>query len=333
MRKSCPHAESIGVESRQGAVLALTSGMRSGKRSSILRVPKGRADKLMLRLIRESFRLLSFLPHSLSARWAEFLFLNPPRQARTRKERTILSRGRLHDVRFGNGRLVTWRWGEGPAVLLVHGWGGHAGRLTRFVVPLTEAGFSVIAFDAPGHGASGAKGCSVSDLIGAVLAVAEDAGNVVGLIGHSLGAAACALAMRQGLQVRAAVHLAPLSDPEQYAGRFASICRMPTPVRESMKIRLAARHGVAWEKLRLAVPARSSAAPLLIIHDRGDAKVPLRDGRAIAASWPGALLVTTRGLGHHKILRSTEVVGGTVSFLLRSVAPAARPAIPAEQIA
>ena len=168
-----------------------------------------------------------------------------------------------------------------------------------------------------------------------MLAVAEDAGNVVGLVGHSLGAAACVLAMRQGLQVRAAVLLAPLSDPEKYAGRFASICRMPAPVRESMKIRLAARHGVAWEKLRLAVPAHSSAAPLLIIHDHGDAKVPLRDGRAIAASWPGSLLVTTRGLGHHKILRSAEVVGGTVSFLLRSIAiaPAARPAGPAEQIA
>lgn len=308
------------------------SGMRRGKRSPILRFPKRDADKLLLRLIRESFRFLSFLPHSLSARWAEFLFLNPPRQARTRKERTILSRGRLCDVRFGNGRLATWRWGEGPAVLLVHGWGGHAGRLSRFVVPLTEAGFSVIAFDAPSHGVSGGQGCSVSDLIAAVLAVAEDCGNVVGLIGHSLGAAGCVLAMSQGLRVRAAVLLAPLSDPEKYAGRFASICGMPGPVRDSMKIRLTARHGVTWENLRLGVPA-SSPPPLLIFHDRGDAKVPLRDGRAIAASWPGARLVTTRGLGHHKILRSAEVIGGTVSFLLGSVAPAAHPAVPAEQIA
>jgi dienelactone hydrolase len=288
----------------------------------------------LLLFIRESFRFLSLLPHFLSARWAEFLFMNPPRQRRTGKERAVLLRGRRRDVRFGGAQLATWRWGEGPAVLLVHGWGGHAGRLSRFVDPLTKAGFSVIAFDAPGHGVSQGKGCSVSDLIGAVLAVAEDAGNVVGVVGHSLGAAACVLAIRERLRVRAAVLLAPLSDPEKYAGRFGSICGMPRPVCESMKVRLAARHGVAWEKLRLAVPAPSAAASLLIFHDHGDAKVPLRDGRAIAASWPGANLVTTRGLGHHKILRSAEVIGGTVSFLLPFLVAAAHPATTlAERIA
>ncbi len=307
--------------------------MRGGRRSSILRIPKRRLDKLLLLLIRESFRFLSFFPHFFSAHWAELLFLTPPRQARTRKEREILARGRFRNILFGNSRLATWRWGEGPAVLLVHGWGGHAGRLSRFVAPLTEAGFSVIAFDAPGHGASEGRRCSVSDFIGAVLAVAEDSENVVGLIGHSLGAAACVLAMRGGLRVRAVVLLAPLSDPEKYAGRFASICRMPGPVCDSMKIRLAARHGVAWEKLRVVEPAPSTPGPLLIFHDRRDAKVPLGDGRAIAASWPGACLVTTQGLGHHKILRSAEVIGRTVSFLLPSLPTATRPETPAEQTA
>ncbi len=319
------------MKGQHGAGLALETGMRRGKRST-LRIPKRQLDRLLLLLIRESFRFLSFFPHFLSARWAELLFLTPPRQARTRQEREMLSRGRFRNVLFRNCQLATWRWGEGPAVLLVHGWGGHAGRLSRFVAPLTEAGFSVIAFDAPGHGASEGRRCSVSDFIGAVLAVAEDSGNVVGLIGHSLGAAACVLAMREGLRVRAAVLLAPLSDPEKYAGRFASICRMPGPVRDSMKIRLAARHGVAWEKLRV-VTAPSTPGPLLIFHDRRDAKVPLGDGRAIAAAWPGALLVTTQGLGHHKILRSAEVIGRTVSFFRPSLSVAARRETPAEQIA
>ncbi len=132
--------------------------------------------------------------------------------------------------------------------------------------------------------------------------------------------------MRQGLSVRAAVLLAPLSDPEKYAGRFANICRMPRLVCESMKTRLAARHGIAWEKLRLEEPAPESSARLLILHDVRDAKVPLRDGRAIAATWPGARLVTTRGLGHHKILRSAEVIGEAVSFFVSALAPAILPA-------
>src|SRR5207253_3694779 len=115
--------------------------------------------------------------------------------------------------------------------------GGHAGRLSHFVSPLVEAGFSVIAFDAPGHGVSRASLCSVQDFIHAVSAVAEDLAPLAGFIGHSLGAAAGILAVRNGVRAGAAVLLAPPANPEELAGKFANICRMPGPVRDSMKIR------------------------------------------------------------------------------------------------
>jgi pimeloyl-ACP methyl ester carboxylesterase len=299
--------------------------MRRGKR--LLRIPKRRADDLLLRCVRTSFRLLSAVPHSLflSALWAERLFLTPPPHRRTRREQKVLARGVFRYVDAGGCRLATWRWGEGPPVLLVHGWGGHAGRLSRFVAPLLEAGFSVVAFDAPGHGASRARSCSVQDFIRAVSAVAEDCGPLAGFIGHSLGAAAGILALRSGVRAGAAVLLAPPANPEELAGKFASICRMPARVRDSMKVRLAARHGVAWENLRLCEPAPQAPAPLLIFHDHRDLKVPARNARVLAAAWPGASLVLTRGLGHHKILRSPEVVNGAVSFLLQCRS-SARPA-------
>lgn len=299
------------------------TGMRRGRRAPILKMPRRRADKLLLQFVRGSFRFLSVFPHAVSAIWAERLFLTPLRQRRTRREREILAHGRFRALATGNGRLATWTWGEGPAVLLVHGWGGHAGRLSRFVSPLVDAGFSVIAFDAPAHGRSNGQFCSLADFVGAVLAVAKESGPLAGLVGHSLGAAACVLAIRQGLEARAVVLLAPLADPEEYAGKFANICRMPAPVRDSMKIRVAARQGVAWESLRLLEPRPATGAPLLVFHDRGDLKVPLRDGRAIAEAWPRADLVATRGLGHHKILRAPEVVCGAVEFFRRSL-PAPR---------
>jgi pimeloyl-ACP methyl ester carboxylesterase len=133
------------------------------------------------------------------------------------------------------------------------------------------------------------------------------------------------LALRGGLRAGAAALLAPLADPEEYAGKFANICRMPGPVCDSMKIRLAAREGVPWEELQLVEPTPATAPPLLIFHDCGKLKVPPRDGRAIASAWPGASLVMTGGLGHYKILRSPEVVTGAIAFLLRA-RPASRPA-------
>ena len=54
--------------------------------------------------------------------------------------------------------------GAGPRILLVHGWGGHAARLRRYVRPLNAAGFRVVAFDAPGHGGSGGGPVSLPEI-------------------------------------------------------------------------------------------------------------------------------------------------------------------------
>src|SRR5882724_4574089 len=52
------------------------------------------------------------------------------------------------------GALSVLRWGKGPLVVLVHGWNGRASQLGAFVEPLVRAGLQVVAFDAPGPGAS-----------------------------------------------------------------------------------------------------------------------------------------------------------------------------------
>jgi pimeloyl-ACP methyl ester carboxylesterase len=55
--------------------------------------------------------------------------------------------------------------------------------------------------------------------------------------------------------------------------------------------------------------------PLLVFHDEDDPEVPKTDGEAIVRQWPGAKLVSTRGLGHKKIVHDPEVVRRAVEFL------------------
>ncbi len=47
------------------------------------------------------------------------------------------------------------------------------------------------------------------------------------------------------------------------------------------------------------------------------------DGRAIAAAWPGARLVTTSGLGHRTIVRASEIVQEAVAFIAGAGLPLA----------
>ena len=53
----------------------------------------------------------------------------------------------------GDG-LIAWRWGQGPVVLLVHGFEGNRAQFASFVEALVELGFTAVALDVPTYGES-----------------------------------------------------------------------------------------------------------------------------------------------------------------------------------
>lgn len=273
-------------------------------------------DQIKRSMVRRTFPALGKLSVGLASRWAERLFRTPPRSARLVAESRALERGERISFSDRGRRIAAWRWGSAErTILLVHGWGGHAGRLSKFVDPLLDAGFSVVAIDAPAHGESGGRQTGLPDIARCIVAAEESAGPFAGAIAHSAGAAACVLAIRGGLALRRAVLLAPTTNPEEFSWRFARALRIPPDVREKMKERLAAQHGWQWPDLRLVACVPDRPLPLLIFHDERDHAVPLRDGEMIVRVWRGATIVRTRGLGHHKILRDPAVIASSVAFL------------------
>jgi pimeloyl-ACP methyl ester carboxylesterase len=93
------------------------------------------------------------------------------------------------------------------------------------------------------------------------------------------------------------------------------------PVMASMQERLERRLGFRWNEMDVPRFAPGMRVPLLVIHDRDDREVRWDGGAAIAAAWPGAELVTTNGLGHHRIVSDAAVIKQVLGFL-RSAVPA-----------
>jgi hypothetical protein len=60
---------------------------------------------------------------------------------------------------------------------------------------------------------------------------------------------------------------------------------------------------------------------LLVVHDHDDDEIGWTEGAAIAASWPGAQLVTTSGLGHRRVLRDEHVAARAAAFLANASDP------------
>jgi pimeloyl-ACP methyl ester carboxylesterase len=281
------------------------------------------------RLFRPGVAALSALAPSLAARLAERLFLTPPRHPAPAHETAALERARQTILHAEGEPFTTWTWGHGPAVLLVHDWGGRGGQLARFVDPLVAGGCSVVTFDAPGHGRSPERQSSIIAFVRAISAVDRMLGPVCGVIAHSIGAVAAGHALWEGLDADAAVFIAPPADIVLHSHAVLEIIGFGRRARGRMQERIERRFGVAWSALDMRRYAPDMRTPLLVVHDRDDNEAPWQDGAIIARDWPGAELSLTGGLGHRRILRDRSVVRDATAFVLDNVRPNA--AVPTDE--
>jgi pimeloyl-ACP methyl ester carboxylesterase len=307
----------------------------AAKKSTIVRTPVLTRQ----RAVRAAFGILERRAPRLGSLWAERLWCTIPRDRRPRP--ALTEPGAIVTLALGAHNnpnaptFVAEVWGtSGPVVYLLHGWGGYRGQLGAFVAPLTAAGYRVVALDAPSHGDSGpgsfGSGRSlITEFTAALAAVTHAFGPADGIVAHSLGAGATALAVLDGLPARRLVLIAPAPDPGAFAVLFAAGLGFGDRVRAGLLRRLERRVGRPMSDFDAVTHARAAAGarfgagdedavtlpPLLVVHDHRDAVIPFSQGRAIAAAWQGAELLSTTGLGHHRILRDPQVVRSAVDFL------------------
>ncbi len=274
----------------------------------------------------------SLLLPEYAAALAERLFLTPPKARLPQSTFFDFLDARASFVEYRGRNLATWRWGplDAPAVLLAHGWGGHAAQMRGFVPRLLAEGFRVIAYDQPAHGLSEGKLTGLPDFAGALEAVAAHHGSVRHVITHSLAGAAAAMAVSRGLRLTSTVLVSPPSDLVGYSRRFARWYWMPEALRRAMQAAIEERFGLRWFEFEIPRLAPRLKTPALVIHDHRDAVVPWTQGAALARAWPGARLLSTVGLGHGRILESDITTRAAADFIAgkSEVASPAAPALP-----
>lgn len=221
--------------------------------------------------------------------------------------------------------------GEAGVVYLAHGWGGWRGQLGAFVEPLRAAGYRVVAFDAPSHGDSGPgvlgpRRSTMPEMAEALAAVVDAHGEPTAVVAHSLGTATTLLAVRDGLPARRLVLVAAIADVLGELDGFADLLGLSRPARDLLRGLLSDRAGRPLVELDVRETLRTHAVPpALVVHDRADKEVAYPVGAALAAAWPEGELLTTEGLGHHRLLRDPEVVRAVVDYV-SPVRQGARPA-------
>jgi pimeloyl-ACP methyl ester carboxylesterase len=257
----------------------------------------------------------------LAARIAVEVFVRPRRHSVPRRERDALATATRSRVPFGDGSLPLWTWGDdpkAPAVLLVHGWEGRGGQLATFVPALRAAGFRVIAFDGPGHGRARQPRSSAVHMALAIERIAQHSGPFAGIVAHSVGGAATALAFHLShgmLDVGRCVLIAPPVSAKRFFDGFCSELGIEGDLRADVQERIERELGVPITSVDVREATPHLRAPMLLLHDEADKEVPFEDARTFVQAWPGAKLVVTSGLGHRAILRDPDVVAATAAFI------------------
>ena len=314
--------------SQKSTTVRTTSGPNRPSSGMVSRNAAAR-DEAKLQLARAAVASAFAVSDDLGAQLAVRLFTSPRRHQRPAREASILSSASrftvdatMHSPRWhGETRqLSAWRWGHGPSVLLVHGWEGRGSQLGALVAPLVDAGLSVVTFDAPGHGDSPGSRLYLTDLgdcvIAMVDAVRRQSGGVHAIVAHSFGATAVLLAhQRGGVDAARNVFLAPNALVDSAVDHFARMLHLDVGEVASFAQRLEADSGVPLEQLALPTLIGQRDSALLVIHDDDDREIAVDRGQLVAATWPGAELVVTHGLGHRRILRDAAVLARVAQFV------------------
>jgi pimeloyl-ACP methyl ester carboxylesterase len=214
--------------------------------------------------------------------------------------------------------VQAWRWGEGPAVLVVHGWEDDHHCFDAIIAALVKRGQAVVALDLPAHGKSGGTQSTIPLAAQAVQAVADAMGPIRAIAGHSLGGAAATFAITEGwVDVERAVVIAAPTGPTYMLNAIAKRFGMSEERKESLFEELRRVVGYRPEEIELMPKLASLEIPALIVHSKDDAMVRFVTGEKWVANWPGAQLIALERLGHRRLLFDPATAGKIAEFLVQ----------------
>lgn len=246
-------------------------------------------------------------------------FFSPSMYEVKPSDREILEWGNNYRLPFEGGELAVTTWGNnGPAVLLMHGWGGGRAQMTGFIDSLLFAGYRVVAYDQPAHGESDGKMTSLIEIAPTMDLIAEREGPFHAIIAHSFGTLITSYALvNQRFPAPARlVYFGAFNQLLESLPRFQVIAGLPDEIMDGFRLMLYENFGrdllesITNEKLTPQIHI-----PALMFHDATDNVTPVEDSRAIAKVWKYANYIETEGLGHRGALQSKPIHEQVVKFL------------------
>jgi len=215
-------------------------------------------------------------------------------------QRDFLDAAKLKQEQVGDHSIQVYQWkGQGPTVLLIHGWESNTFRWRNLIQKLKDHNFNIIALDAPAHGYSSGKQLHVP-LYALATRHMMDTYKPKYIVAHSVGGMTILFDHFQNTEssVEKIVTIGAPCEFSSLMDHYQDLLGFNGTVREAMDQYLKSWFGFYFHEFSSARFVRHNTKKGLLLHDTKDLQVSFEASQKVHEHWKGSKLITTTGLGH-----------------------------------
>lgn len=280
---------------------------------------KNLSQRIGIIYYRTKFKLLSAVSKKKAAEIAIDLFCTPQFRHRKPLPKNFIDAEKLHFIIHGE-TVQGYRWNKGGSkkVLIAHGFNSSVASFDRYVQPLINKGYEVLAFDAPAHGRSTGTKINAAIYKDMIMMINEQYGPIKSFMAHSFGSLGVSLALEDIPHDDSyrLVLIAPATESKAAIDFFFSFLKLNEAVRKEFEemIYQVRQRPTSWYSVSRAI--KNIHAKVGWYHDEDDDTTPWEDAKKVMEqNYPNINFVVTKGLGHRKIYRDNKISESIIDFL------------------
>jgi len=261
------------------------------------------------------FNILQLFSKEKAAKVALDIFSTPRRGRIQEHQKEFLSSARQQRIAHEECLYMLYHWkGNGPTVLLNHGWESNTFRWKYIFDELKELNYNIIAIDGPAHGNSSGKlftAIKYSKIINSVIELYKP--EII--IAHSVGGMATVFNEfnNPSTSLKKLILLGSPNSLEIIMRDYQKLAGFNNKVYNDIDNLLKKKFGYHAADFKTEKFAVNITAQTLILHEKNDRIVPFAAGNQIAQKMQNATFIETKTGGHS--LHTEENTNHIINFL------------------
>jgi pimeloyl-ACP methyl ester carboxylesterase len=278
---------------------------------------KKNKSPFLLKVVQWVFPRLERLAPFLAHRFFITIFFTPLNYRVPEKEKATGKQAKKFSLEVRGKKIQCYSWGEGPVILVVHGWAGRATQLRKIISAFVAARYSVVGFDGPAHGKSQGTSTDIEEFADVLKSLYARIGEPEAVIAHSFGGSAVLYAATRGLNVRKLINIASPTIGDEIIATYLRTINGSTGTALFFKSYIFRKTGKSFHEFTALhfITKLTKPVDLLLVHDDNDQEVPITHAFELMKVYPSAKLFITHDLGHTRILRDEKVIEKCLSFI------------------